>query len=343
MEQPLPSALTDRTVARTVVRGADGQRSSSFAFAEESRGPLLGTMPATSVPMTAPRQILFGTTSLVTRRCAQRQFLLRPSRTTNEVFRFLLGVTSKRYGIRLHAYCVLSNHYHLVLTDPDGHLPAFQRDLNGLLARALNASVAHWEDFWAPPSYSAVSLLTAADVLDKVAYTLANPVAAKLVRSARQWPGLWSAPEAIGAPPLRLKRPSHFFDPEGPLPETATLELTVPAGFESAEEFRARLVAALAHRESEAVRCASGFLGVLKVLAQRPMDRPRRHEPRRRLRPRVASRDKWRRIEALGKLKEFVSDYRRALESWRAGSDAVFPAGTYHMRVLHGAACLAGG
>jgi len=42
--------------------------------------------------MTAPRQVLPGTTYLVSRRCAQRQFLLKPSRTTNEVFGFVLAV-----------------------------------------------------------------------------------------------------------------------------------------------------------------------------------------------------------------------------------------------------------
>lgn len=36
-------------------------------------------------------------------------------------------------------------------------------------------------------------------MLDKIAYVLANPVKAGLVRHGRQWPGLWSAPEQIGA------------------------------------------------------------------------------------------------------------------------------------------------
>ena len=59
--------------------------------------------------MTAPRQILAGATYLVTRRCAQRQFLLRPSKTVNEVFLYVLAVAAARFGILVHAYCVLSN------------------------------------------------------------------------------------------------------------------------------------------------------------------------------------------------------------------------------------------
>jgi putative transposase len=62
--------------------------------------------------MTAPRQILPGAIYLVTRRCAQRQFFLRPSKTTNEVFLYLLAVAARRFGVVVHAYCVLSNHFH---------------------------------------------------------------------------------------------------------------------------------------------------------------------------------------------------------------------------------------
>jgi REP-associated tyrosine transposase len=148
--------------------------------------------------MTAPRQVLRGATYLVSRRCAQRQFLLRPSKTSKEVFLYLLAVAARRFGIRVHAFCVLSNHVHLGVTDPDARLPAFHQFLDALVARALNALHGRWEAFWAPNSYSVVTLVSPVDVIDKAAYVLANPVAARLVRSARLWPALWSAPEWIG-------------------------------------------------------------------------------------------------------------------------------------------------
>ena len=59
--------------------------------------------------MTAPRQILLETTYLVTRRCTQRQFLLRPSKATNDVFLYLLAIAAQRFDIQVHAFCVLSN------------------------------------------------------------------------------------------------------------------------------------------------------------------------------------------------------------------------------------------
>jgi len=293
--------------------------------------------------MTAPRQVLPFATYLVTRRCAQRQFFLKPSRTTNATFLYLLAVAARRFHIQVHAFCVLSNHFHLVLTDPHALLPAFHQFLDALVARAVNASLGRWESFWAPSSYSAVRLVDAEDILDKTAYTLANPVAAGLVRSGRQWPGLWSAPERVGGEGYKAKRPKDFFDPKGCLPEQEVLELTPPPGFES-EEFRERLTAALAEREQDAVRERGSFLGVERVLAQEPTGRPRSGEVRRGLNPRVAARDKWKRIEALGRLVDFLRSYRAAWKARQAGQTGVtFPLGTYLLRVLHQVPCAASG
>ena len=295
--------------------------------------------------MTAPRQVLPAITYLVTRRCAQRQFLLKPSKATNDTFLYLLAVAARRFEIQIHAFCVLSNHFHLVLTDPHARLPAFHQFLDALVARAMNASLGRWESFWAPNSYSAVKLVTPADVLDKAAYVLANPVAARLVRSGSLWPGLWSPPERIGGDALDVHRPKHFFDPKGSLPETATLDLTPPPGFPSPDEFRERLVAALTDLEARVAREAhGGFLGVARVLAQRPTGRPAPGEPRRGLNPRVAARDKWRRIEVLGRLADFLRSYRTAWAARRAGESRVtFPCGTYLLRVVHGVPCCAFG
>lgn len=290
--------------------------------------------------MTAPRRVLPGATYLVTRRCTRREFRLRPSESTNAIFLFVLAVAARRYRVRLHAFCVLSNHFHLVVTDSQARLPAFLQYLDSLVGRATNASMGRWEDFFTRESYSAVALTTPQDVLDKAAYVLANPVAAGLVRKAREWPGLWSAPERIGAGALQAPRPKTFFNQKGSMPEVAELELTVPDGFTSAEEFREGLAVALARREAEAARRGTGFLGVARVLAQKPSARPAPLEPRRVLNPRVAARDKWKRIEALARLVEFLRAYRTALAARRRGAlDTVFPAGTYLMRVAHGVAC----
>jgi hypothetical protein len=91
---------------------------------------------------------------------------------------------------------------------------------------------------------------------------------------------------------------------------------------------------------AELEREGRSVLGVRGVLAQKPSARPAPGEPRRTLKPRVACRNKWRRIEVLLRVREFPRAHRRALEAWKAGiRDVLFPAGTWAMRVFYGARC----
>src|SRR5512138_806247 len=290
-----------------------------------------GTRLAMRTGMSRPRRVVPGATVLVSRRCSQRLFLLSPSPIINGIVGYVLAVAARRYSIQIHAFCVLSNHLHLILTDPLGRLPAFEQYLNSLVGRAVNASLGRWEDFWAPNTYSAVTLLSPEDVVAKTAYVLANPVAAGLVQSAREWPGLWSSPESIGGDPLEFARPTDFFKPKGSMPKSASLQLHCPPGFASAGDFQEQVRCALAELEAQAAAKlrseGSSFIGVWRVLAQKPTARPATSEPRRGLNPRVASRDKWKRIEALTSLVEFLRRYRAAWSERRSGGeDVVFPA-----------------
>ena len=311
---------------------------------EESHGTGLALFLLERRHMTPPRRIVQGASYLLTRRCSERRFFLRPSKPLNQTFLYLLAVAARRYGLRLHTFCVLSNHFHAVLTDPHGRLPAFEQFLDSLVARSVNSLLGRWESFWAPGSYSAVALSSPADLLRKAAYVLANPAAAGLVRRGSQWPGLWSSPDRVGAGPVTVARPKEFFREKGPLPETAELELVCPEGFASAEAFRGQLAEAVRELEDEAARALGArgrkFLGVERVLAQRAGARPAPVEPRRGLEPRVAGEDKWKRVEALARLKAFLLEYRAAWRSFAQGlRGAEFPHGTYGLRVAYGVRC----
>jgi putative transposase len=76
-------------------------------------------------------------------------------------------------------------------------------------------------------------------------------------------------------------------------------------------------------------RTGTRGLGTKTVLKQRVDDRPRSREPRRRLSPRVACRNMWRRIEALVRNRGFIRAYRAARTLLLAGADVLFPAGSY--------------
>lgn len=288
--------------------------------------------------MTAPRQVLDNVTYLVTRRCSERRFFLRPSALVNQVFAYCLAYAAEQTGVLVHAVMVLSNHYHAVVTDPQGRLPEFMAHLNKLVSKCVNAELGRWESLWSPERYSAVRLGDAGAVLDKLVYCLANPVEAGLVRSSSQWPGLGSRPRDCTGPGQEVRRPVGFFRADGGMPEAVRLRMSVPPCFEElgGERYGTMLAKALEGRERELVeeRGAEGrgYLGREGVLGQDPYGRPEGYEPRRGLDPRVAGRDKWRRVEALGRAKEFQEAYREAWKRFKGGErDVVFPAGTYWM------------
>lgn len=287
-----------------------------------------------------------GATYLVSRRCTRREFLLRPSPLTNLIVKFVLAVAAARYGVVVHAVCVMSNHWHIVVTDPDAKLPDFTHLLDGVVAKALNALHGRWENFWAPCSYSAVVLTTPDDVVERIAYTLANPSAAHLVEHGHQWPGVWTDPRRVGQPGEVISRPGHYFARDGSMPESEKLAYAAPPGFESIEVFQAQVIARIAELEraaaAEREREGTVVLGARRVLRQRHGDRPPPREPRRTLRPRIAAWDKWKRIEAIGRLVGFLESHRDAWVRYCRGErSVVFPHGTYLMRVRYAVPCAA--
>lgn len=269
---------------------------------------------------------------MISRRCSQRQFLLKPSAYVSQVFLYCLAVAAERTGMLIHAVTVMSNHYHLVATDPQGRLPEFCGWLHEFVAKALNAHYGRWENFWAPEPTSYVRLLGAADVLEKTIYTLANPVAAGLVARGREWPGI----RIFSPGTRRIKRPAGFFRANGPTPEVATLNIVPPPIDLPANEAYRRICDEVERHEAEIRRqfreAGRSFLGVAGVLAQATTDKPTTPEPRRELSPTIACRNKWQRIEALHRCKQFLRRYREALRAWTASlTPVLFPPGTYQM------------
>lgn len=109
--------------------------------------------------MTAPRRFAIDSTYLVTRRCSERRFFLRPSLKTNQAYLYALAYAAQRAEVRLSAAIAMSNHHHVVLTDPRARLADFAEQAHGLMARSINSTFGHWECFWARSKpYNAVLL-----------------------------------------------------------------------------------------------------------------------------------------------------------------------------------------
>jgi len=279
---------------------------------------------------------------MVTRRCTQRQFLLRPDRETTNAFIYCLTVAAQRTEMRVLAFLAHSNHHHTVVVDTHGRMPEFLETFHKLVAKHQNALRGRWENFWASESTSAVELLGSDDVLAKMTYALTNPVKDDLIDRADQWPGATSLWATLNEGKISARRPSRFFRKDGDMPDSVTLRIERPPGFGhlTPAEWRAILTERISSMEiaARSARHAKGrrIVGRAEVLRQRPTDRPQSWEARRQLSPRVASVNKWARIEAIQRDRTFLGAYRAARDLWKAGVSALFPAGTYWLRRFAG-------
>jgi REP element-mobilizing transposase RayT len=105
-------------------------------------------------------------------------------------FLALLGHTSERFGWHCHAYCLMNNHYHLLLETPAPNLSRGMRHLNGVYTQRFNRRherVGHVFQ----GRYKAIVVQKDAHVLELCRYVVLNPVRARLVKQVRQWP--WSS------------------------------------------------------------------------------------------------------------------------------------------------------
>jgi hypothetical protein len=96
------------------------------------------------VIVTLPRQVLPGSFYKITRRCTQRQFLLRPDDVTNNVFAYCLGEAAERFEIDVLMTSAESNHHHTDIFDRHGNVIAFVERFHKLVAKALRQRVTSW-------------------------------------------------------------------------------------------------------------------------------------------------------------------------------------------------------
>lgn len=298
--------------------------------------------------MSLPREVLPGRVYMITRRCTQRQFLMRPDAATNNAFVYCLAVAATRYDIDILFTVALSNHHHTGIHDRLGNYPEFIGYFHKLFAKCQNALRGRWENFWSSEQTSVVRLIDPEDALAKMTYALTNPVKDGLVERAHHWPGVTSLSCILHGAEMSARRPKHFFREDGPMPEIVYLKTHRLPGFEnlSDKEFRGMVLDRIEQVEldvrAERHRTGRVIVGRKGILSQKPMDRPSTREQRRHLDPRIAASNKWRRIEVLLRNRAFRDAYIAARSALIAGiQNVIFPAGTYWLRRFSSVICAA--
>ena len=295
--------------------------------------------------MSLPKPVFPGSVYMITRRCTQRKFLLKPSEAHNEAWNYILAYAARQARVHLIWTMVESNHHHTGVYDPEGRISVFCRELHRLVAKFFNAGYGRFEYFWASGPPGRLRLEGPEDILDKLVYSISNPAKDHLVEKSVQWPGVVTTPEHLCST-RTVRRPKAYFRENGVMPQELELTFHKPPGFEemSTETFRALVQSKVEEVEAKAARereeTGQRVLGVHLILKQHHEESPSSYAKYFKLRPQVGARSKWRRVEAIRRLKSFVEAYRAALVRWRAGErDVVFPYGTNMMRLVHGVRC----
>ena len=111
----------------------------------------------------------------------------------------VLRQTCERFNWVVHAWCQMSNHYHLLVETVDGNLSRGMRQLNGQYTQRFNQRhqlVGHLFQ----GRYKAILVQRETCLLELVRYVVLNPLRARMVESLGDWP--WSSfPQIMGQVP----------------------------------------------------------------------------------------------------------------------------------------------
>jgi len=136
--------------------------------------------------MSRPLRIEFeGAVYHVTSRGNARQTIFA-DRADNEQFLEILASVVEKFNWLCHAYCLMRNHYHLLIETPEGNLSAGMRHLNGVYTQQFNrrhGSVGHLFQ----GRYKAILVEKDSHLLALCRYVVLNPVRAGLVNGPDQW------------------------------------------------------------------------------------------------------------------------------------------------------------
>jgi putative transposase len=124
--------------------------------------------------------------------------------TDRVAFLELLHDVVERFSWICHAYCQMTNHYHLVIETPLANLSRGMRHINGVYTQRIN-KLNNRSGHVLQGRFKSVLVEKESHLLELARYVILNPVRAKMVRSAKDWK--WSSYRAtagIGEAPSFL-------------------------------------------------------------------------------------------------------------------------------------------
>ena len=154
-----------------------------------------------------PRDFVPGSTYHVFARGSNRQpiFVFDSDRID---FLACLARVVNHGALRCLSYCLMSNHYHLVVKTHDGELSRAMKALNGRYSLRFNRRYDRDAHLF-KNRFQAVRQASEGQLLWTLRYTVMNPVEKGLCGRPEEWP--WSSYRAS----IGLERPPPFLDVQG--------------------------------------------------------------------------------------------------------------------------------
>lgn len=152
--------------------------------------PIGAPESATEIPLSRPLRIEYaGALYHITSRGNERRPIYRGDGDRVRFLQILSSVCG-RYKWLCHAYCLMGNHYHLLVETQAPNLSHGMRKLNGEYSQWFNCThqrVGHLFQ----GRFKSILVEREAYLLELARYIVLNPVRAEMVRSPQDWP--WSS------------------------------------------------------------------------------------------------------------------------------------------------------
>jgi putative transposase len=107
-----------------------------------------------------------------------------------EMFLSTLGAVAKRYNWVCHSFCLMDNHYHLIIETSDANLSIGMRQLNGIYTQKYNRRHKQPGHVF-QGRFKAILVDKENYLLELCRYVVLNPVRAKIIEKPEQW--TWSS------------------------------------------------------------------------------------------------------------------------------------------------------
>ena len=137
-------------------------------------------------------------------RGVEKRMIFDVFRGDRDLFLTLLELTVQKYGWLCHSYCLMGNHFHLVVETPKPNIAAGMQYLKGRYATWFN-QLTEREGALFERRYFGELIETEAHAFELTRYVVLNPVRSKLCAHPRDWP--WSDYRAVVG---LVKRPRYL-------------------------------------------------------------------------------------------------------------------------------------